>query len=113
MTTSEQARAWAKAEAAKRREGETIPQSGKPFVAADNAGAEWGILHVLSLLESEQAVRAMGAEMAVLELPDSHTLDDRILAREKWHQHIYHVGRITAAAVAAITNQETGGSENG
>lgn len=108
MTTSEQARAWAKAEA-KKRYG--VAALGLP----DGDGFDEfqaGILHVLSLLESEQAVRAMGAEMAVLELPDSHTLDDRILAREKWHQHIYHVGRITAAAVAAITNQESGGSES-
>jgi hypothetical protein len=97
MTTSE---LWAKAEAEKRWEGETIPQAAKPFVAADNAGAEWGMLHVLSLLESEQAVEA-GArfeyEHGDWSMPWSHVPEfTREQIRGRFRAQL-------AAAVAAIT----------
>jgi hypothetical protein len=47
MTTSEQARAWAKAEA------ENLPAGTPPTNAA-----EWGILHVLSLMTPSERVEA-------------------------------------------------------
>lgn len=97
MTTSEQA-AWAKAEAEKRWEGETTPQNAKPFVAADNAGFEQGVLHVLSLLESQQAVEAVCA-----------VIDPNALEVDMYPEPKATARTALAAVVAAITNQETGG----
>jgi hypothetical protein len=81
MTTSE---LWAKAESEKRWEGETIPQNAKPFVAADNAGFEQGILHVLSLLESEQAVEAVCAVIDPNALEVDMYPEPKATARTAW-----------------------------
>ncbi len=106
MTMSEQVRAWAKAEAEKRFPFDITDPDRDPFYAARRAAAEWAFLHVLSLLESETAVEAAAAairETAAVTYYPSTTFRLRYRDRGK---------RVLAAAVAAITNQETGGSES-
>jgi len=107
MTTSEQARAWAKAEAEKRYPPHAFVE-GVPYIdpaqAATRRVFEAGVLHVLSLLESETAVEAAAAairETAAVTYHPSTTFRLRYRDRGK---------RVLAAAVAAITG---GGSENG
>lgn len=100
MTTSEQAREWAKAEAEKRWPFDITNPDRDHFYWARRAAAEWAFLHVLSLLESEQAAEA-GAT-AIDEVPYEDfgvPAPSEVLARAA-----------LAAVVAAITR---GGSENG
>jgi hypothetical protein len=108
MTTSEPARAWAKAEAEKRY---GVAALGLP----DGDGFDEfqaGILHVLSLLESETAVEA-----AALAFWDAYSA--RIRNRKGSHSTTKHEAddanragfrAALAAVVAAITK---GGSGNG
>lgn len=90
MTTSEQARAWAKAEASQHyvHQGSVTSEEVAAFAFAA------GILHVLSLLESETAVEAVQDRVY-----DDYREGDKPVIRAA-----------LAAAVAAITK---GGSENG
>jgi hypothetical protein len=97
MTTSE---LWAKAEAEKRYPFDITDPERDHFYWARRDAAAWGVLHVLSLLESEQAVEA-GAT-AIDEVPYEDfgvPAPSEVLARAA-----------LAAVVAAITR---GGSENG
>lgn len=120
MTTSEGVRktpeklvAFARAEAELRYPPRTIRLFHDSF--DDSAGAREafsaGFLRAVELLQSEEAVREVGAELEVMRLPDSHTLDDRLLAASQWYRSKYAAERVLTAAVGAVTrNQETGGS---
>lgn len=103
MSTSEQT-AWAKAEAEKKwgtRAPDGTPASFVSMGAV--AAAEWAFLHVLSLLESETAVEAATEGM------ESHY--DRWSGPGEEPPTYADLAEVAlAAAVGAITNQETGGS---
>jgi hypothetical protein len=100
MTTSE---LWAKAEAEKRYpfplRRHQDPIEATRLRSGNNAFAA-GVLHVLSLLESEQAVEA--AAQGLYESADRQVFD----SADEEHDAIRAA---IAAAVAAITNQEPGG----
>jgi len=46
---------------------------------------------------SEEQVQAAAEELARLDLPDSHTLDDRIRAVERWRRYEYQARRVLDA----------------